>query len=85
MDCKYEGPFTVGKILSGGMSYIIEGQEKCLNVYFSHLKSGLDPPIYFERQQNIDNTLVLKEILHYSRSTSEIKNLKSKEITTIQS
>jgi hypothetical protein len=48
MDERYEGPLLVKEVLSGGMSYVVEGCGKKMKVHYSHLNLWADPPLYLE-------------------------------------
>ena len=74
MEERYEGPFTIIKVLSEGMAYEIEGQGKRLRAHYSHLKVWAEPPPYlaeyFDRYryyQNITEDLRNKDIVEVTQ------------------
>lgn len=52
---RYEGPYTVTKVVSGGMAYVIEGHGKVIKAHYSHLRIWADPPPYLSEYFKIND------------------------------
>lgn len=61
---RYEGPYVVKRLMNGGVSYVVENDDKILRVHHSHLKLYAEPPTYLKDYLMIDIKTTNSELIN---------------------